>query len=309
MRITDHEIPGGKDAHLRINVAGLPSGTEIHINVHVYRSKKPGPCVLLLGGMHGDEVNGVEIVRRVVASKALKSLQKGSVIAIPLLNVYGFINFSRSVRDGKDVNRSFPGTKNGSLASRVAYLMSKEILPHIDYGVDFHTGGSTIHNFPQLRVTKDDARALELAQIFSPPIILKNRPIPKSHRLHAYRSGKPILVFEGGESLRIDEDSIQTGIQGIHRILNHEGMLSMPMDQAESKVYDSSKWVRASKAGLVNLMVRAGHGVRKGEVLAYIHDLGTLKRTGIKSPKDGLVIAHVNNPVVSRGDALFHIAS
>ncbi len=205
IKIDGEEIGQGQNAHICLNVSRLPSGTQIHINIHVYRSKNPGPTMLILGGLHGDEVNGVEIVRRIVASSSLNSLQKGSVIAIPLLNVFGFINFSRTVTDGKDVNRSFPGSKMGSLASRVAYMMRNEILPNIDFGIDFHTGGSTINNHPQLRVTRGDERALELAKVFASPIILKNRAIPKSLRLHAHKMGKPILVFEGGESLRMDD--------------------------------------------------------------------------------------------------------
>ncbi|NNK80458.1 MAG: succinylglutamate desuccinylase/aspartoacylase family protein [Flavobacteriales bacterium] len=305
--IDGNEIALGKNAHIRCRVASLPSGTDIHINIHVYRSNKAGPKILLLGGLHGDEVNGVETVRRILSSKSLESLQRGTIIAIPLLNVYGFINFSRSVRDGKDVNRSFPGSKTGSLASRVAYMMSNHILPNIDYGIDFHTGGSTIHNLPQLRVTQGDNAALELGRIFNPPVILQNKAIPKSHRLHAFKLGKPILVFEGGESLRLDEASIQMGITGVHRILSHERMLSMPIDSELTQEFEKSKWIRAYRSGLVNLKTSSGSSVKKGQILAEIYQLDSLKKVSIKSPRDGLLIAHVNNPVVNRGDALFHI--
>ncbi len=307
IKIDGNEIAIGKNAHLRVVVAELPSGTSIHIHVHVYRSKHPGPTVLLLGGLHGDEVNGVDIVHRVITSSVLQSLHAGSVIAIPLLNVYGFINFSRSVRDGKDVNRSFPGTRYGSLASQVANMMTKEVLPNIDFGVDFHTGGSTISNFPQLRVSKGDVKALELARTFSPPIILQNKPIAKSHRLQALKMGKQILVFEGGESLRLDEASIQMGIEGVHRLLNHHQMLSMPIRKSTSEVFENSKWVRASKAGLVRLFAQGGEKVSKGQLLAEIHNLDKLKTTSIRSPLDGMIAAQVNNPVAGRGDALFHI--
>lgn len=307
IRIDGHEIGLGEQRHLKLGVAALPSGTRIHINVHVFRAHRPGPTVLILGGIHGDEVNGVEIVRRTIASGMLDKLKKGSVIAIPLLNVYGFINFSRSVRDGKDVNRSFPGSKSGSLAARVAYLMTKEILPNIDFGMDFHTGGSTIDNHPQVRVSRGDEEALRLAKIFSPPIILQNNPIPKSHRIQAMKMGKPILIYEGGESMRMDENSIAVGNQGITRVLRSFKMTDEQVERAKTTIFSNSKWVRASRAGMVNLVVRSSQKVKKGQVLAEIHHLDSMKMIPIKSPADGIIAAHVNNPVVSRGDALFHL--
>jgi uncharacterized protein len=292
---------------VELPVAELPSGTRIHINVHVYRAKKPGPCMIIMGGLHGDEINGIETVRRILTSKKLEKIKKGMVIAIPLLNVYGFNNFSRSLRDGKDVNRSFPGSKNGSLASRVAYLMTNSILPLIDFGIDFHTGGASIFNFPQLRVSEGDDKALELARIFAPPFILQNKPIPKSQRKQAMSMGKPILVYEGGESLRLDEVAIQTGVEGVLRVLNYHEMISVDVKPGSSAEYSRSTWIRASKAGIVNLLSHAGQEVKKGQRLAEIHNLDSLKRSYIHATRNCKVLAHVNNPVVSRGDALFHL--
>ena len=300
-------INPGSRSLIELPVAELPSGTRIHINVHVYRAKKPGPCIIILGGLHGDEINGVETVRRILTSKKLEKLKKGMLIAIPLLNVYGFNNFSRSLRDGKDVNRSFPGSKNGSLASRVAYLMTNTILPLIDFGIDFHTGGASIFNYPQLRVSEGDSKAMELARIFAPPFILQNKPIPKSQRKQPLSMGKPILVYEGGESLRLDENAIKSGEEGVYRVLNHHEMISMEMPSPNSEEFKRSTWIRASKAGIVNLLTKAGEEVKKGQRIAEIHNLDSLKRTFIQSPHNCKVLAHVNNPVVKRGDALFHL--
>lgn len=302
-------IRAGENHHIELDVAELPSGTRIDINVHIFRAKKPGPSVLLLGGLHGDEINGVEIVRRSVAHPSIKRLQCGQIIAIPLLNVFGFINFSRSVRDGKDVNRSFPGSKNGSLAGRVAYLMTNDILPHIDFGVDFHTGGSSIFNYPHLRVTHGDEEALKLAKIFAPPIILRNKAIAKSHRREAQKMGKSVLVFEGGESLRLDENSIREGISGILRLLAAHEMVKDNEEPNLARIFDESKWVRASKGGIVNLLVHAGDRVDKGQALAEIHNLDRMKKSMVKSPLNGYVLSNNNNPVVSRGDALIHLVA
>jgi len=307
VQIDEHIIKPGSRRLLELHVAELPSGTHIHINVHVYRAKKPGPCLMIIGGLHGDEINGVETVRRILTSKKLEKLKKGMVIAIPLLNVFGFNNFSRSLRDGKDVNRSFPGSKNGSLAARVAYLMTNSILPLIDFGVDFHTGGASIFNHPQLRVSESDPKALELARIFSPDFILLNKPIPKSHRKQALSMGKPIMVYEGGESLRLDENAIKSGVHGVMRVLNHHKMLEVEVPEAKSEEFSNSTWIRASKAGIVNLLTKAGEAVKKGQRLAEIHNLDSLKRSYVQAPRNCKVLAHVNNPVVSRGDALFHL--
>jgi predicted deacylase len=297
----------GQNKLISLLVSPLPSGTPIHINVHVYRSKKPGPSVLLLGGLHGDEINGVETVRRVIYSKSLTKLKRGTVIAIPLLNVFGFINFSREVPDGKDVNRSFPGSNIGSLASRVAHVLTKKILPLIDFGIDFHTGGSSIFNYPQLRVTAGDEEALNLAKIFNPPFILQNKVISKSLRKQAHDMGKSMLVFEGGESQRIDEDSIVRSIKGIDNVLGHLEMTEQVPSKKQSKIFEQSRWLRAPKAGVFILSVKAGSKVKKGDLLGEIHNLNKGKPAKILAPFDSCVLAHVNNPVISRGDALFHL--
>lgn len=307
MIIAGTRIDLGESKRLEIHVGDLPSGTPIDIHMHVFRSKKEGPTLLLMAGLHGDEINGVETLRRALIDDYFKKLKVGNVILIPLLNVFGFINFSRSVRDGKDVNRSFPGTKNGSLASRVAYLMSNEVLPHIDIGVDFHTGGSSIHNHPQLRVTLNDPNSIGLAEIFAPPFILKNRPIARSHRKQALSMGKSILVYEGGESLRLDEDSILEGLNGVKRLMHHLGMIENSPKKSKSVVFDRSKWIRSPRAGVVNLYAKAGDKVKKGEVLAIIHNLDKLSKRTVICPEECFILSHVNNPVVSKGDALFHL--
>jgi predicted deacylase len=307
VEIGGNVIPPGSRLHTELYVAELPSGTHIDINTHIIRARKHGPSVLLLGGLHGDEINGVETVRRLVSDPRIKKIVRGQVIAIPLLNVYGFINFSRSLRDGKDVNRSFPGSKSGSLASRVAHMMTQEILPHIDFGVDFHTGGSSIFNYPHIRVSEDDEQALQLAKEFAPPLILQNRSIAKSHRRQGQKMGKPIMVFEGGESLRLDEFSIRSGIDGVMRLLSRQGMLKEEERTQDTAVYNDSKWIRASRAGMVNLKVHAGDKVSKGQVLAEIHNLDHLKKSKLKAPMDAFVLSNNNNPVVSRGDALMHL--
>ena len=223
ININGKKVALGEKEVIKLPVGSLPSGNKIQVHAYVYRSAAPGPTMLILGGVHGDEINGVETVRQAIASELFEDLERGSVIAIPLLNIYGFINFSREVPDGKDVNRSFPGNMTGSLASRVARVLTKKVLPHIDFGVDFHTGGRSHYNYPQIRFSKGDLIGEKLARAFAPPYLIANKPIQKSLRKVALELGKPILVFEGGENLRYDGFSIAKGLVGIRRVMFFPG--------------------------------------------------------------------------------------
>ena len=309
--IADGEFYPGQSGTVEVVAGRLPSGNEVSIQAHVFRSYNPGPTLLFLAGVHGDEINGVEIVRRVLKHGWFANLTAGGVIAIPLLNVYGFNSFSRDVPDGKDVNRSFPGTSKGSLASRIAYGLTRNILPHVDLAVDFHTGGRGTYNYPQLRHNVEDEAAREAAEAFAPPIIVANRAPAKSLRRAAYKNyDLPVLTFEGGENLRYDALSIDIGVNGIRRLLQKKGMLrDTPQDKPKEPVrISNSTWVRASRAGLFQWSKRSGYPVRKGEPIGTIYDpRGKLPFKRILSPREGFLIGHTNAAVVSQGDALFHI--
>ena len=308
MEINGTEIAPGQHELVKMSVGRLPSGNIIRMQAHVYRAKEPGPCVLLLAGVHGDEINGVEIIRRLITQQFLEPLLKGTVIAIPVVNVYGFINFSRDVPDGKDVNRSFPGNLNGSLASRVARTLTKKVVPHADYILDFHTGGRSIYNYPQIRYTKADEASRELAEVFAAPLLVAKPTISKSLRKVATDLGKPTLVYEGGESLRYDGFSIQKGLEGINRVLVSLGMLEGTLiTNNESRWYEKTIWIRAPRAGMFLWHKCSGNEVHKGEVLGLINDPygeGTIK---VIAKRDGFIIGHNNAAVVSQGDALFQV--
>lgn len=308
IEINKVQVAPGENKSLKINVGNLASGTKIHIPVHVYRSKNPGPTLLVLGGVHGDEINGVEIVRRCIASQIFTKLKKGNVIAIPLLNVYGFINFSREIPQGKDVNRSFPGTRTGSLASRVAYVLSKKILPLVDYGVDFHTGGDNRYNFPQIRFSKGHTEAAELAKAFGAPVTLSRGVIAKSLRKISKDMNIAMLVYEGGEASRFDGFSIDNGVAGLKRLMHHLGMRSSKLKALPSRTFEKTRWIRADHAGIFIWDKSSGNVVEQGDLLGRIHDpSGTLTHE-IISKKSGFLIGHNNTPVVRQGDPLFHIA-
>lgn len=310
MNILDTTVLPGKHELIEIPVGQLPSGNSIVVPTHIFRAKKPGPTVLFLAGVHGDEINGMEIIRQAIQSDLFTNLRKGNVIAIPILNVYGFINFSREVPDGKDVNRAFPGTKSGSLASRVAFAIHKHILPLIDFGVDFHTGGRSNYNYPQIRYTKGNEKAAKLAEIFGAPLRVAYGTLRKSLRRVAQDKHEvPILVFEGGENQRYDGLSIQHGLAGIRRILQYHDMLAEEYVPSEGLLFNKSTWLRAARGGLFQWMKSSGSWVKKGEPLGFINDPQAIKPIKyIYARSDAFIIGHNNTPVVSQGDALFHLA-
>lgn len=306
--VNKHKIGKGEQREIQLNIARLPTYTNIDLPVHVYRGKEDGPVLLLTGGLHGDEINGIEIIRRMIV-KEMISPEKGTVIAIPLVNIYGFIQNARGVPDGKDINRSFPGVKTGSLAKLLAYTLMNGIIPQIDYGVDFHTGGASRANYPQIRCTLNIEKNLELANAFAPPVILNSNLIDKSFRKSAYRKGKHILVYETGEAQRFDEFGIQQAMEGTLRLMKSLGMRSSaPQADYETEVYPKSTWIRAKYAGLFTPRITLGDHMNKRQVLGRITDPFGNESFNAVCPHDGRVIGINNTPVVHKGDALIHLA-
>jgi len=308
MIINGIETLPGETNKINVNVARLPSHSSIDVFLTVSKAKEPGPVLLLMGGLHGDEINGIEIVRRIIDQNH-HIPTKGTIICMPILNIYGFIHFSRSVPDGKDVNRSFPGNKNGSLASRVAYYLMKDIIPKVDYGIDFHTGGSDRTNYPQIRCLLKDPVNTELAQAFHAPFTLNSPYRPKSLRQSAAKLGKKILVYEGGEAARFDEYAIQEGVNGALRVINHLGMADndLPEPTYPSRFIKSSSWIRARVSGLLQAKVVYGEYVKKNQIVGEITDPFGEFKMKLKSPSEGYIIGLQNNPILHQGDAIIHI--
>ena len=305
--INGDNVNPGQNRLLRIEIARLPTGTLIDIPVHVFNSNKAGPTVLIQAGLHGDEINGVETLRRMLENNDFK-ISKGAVIVVPILNVFGFIHFSRDVPDGKDVNRSFPGRKTGSLASRIAYHYTREILPQIDFGLDLHTGGAQRHNFPQIRYTEGDQGGMELATFFNAPFSFSSNLISGSFRKAAFRMGKPIAVYEAGESMRFDENAIDVGIRGVKNVLSGFEMITDEATKnAESVFLEYRKWLRGPRAGMFVPEIKNGAPIKKGQTLGSITDTYAKKSKEIKAPFDGYVVCINHQAVVNQGDALFHV--
>ncbi len=270
--IADHSFAPGEFKEININIARLPSHTQIDTPIYVYRARQDGPTLALMACMHGDEINGMEIVRRIL-DNGLNRVERGAVICMPIINMYGFLNYSREVPDGKDINRSFPGSKLGSLASRVAYHVTHDVIPFIDYGVDFHTGGAMRTNYPPVRCVMQDKVNVELAAAFNAPFTIDSPFRPHSLRQTAAKKGKNIIVYEGGESVRFDQHAIEEGIHGTLRLMKHLNMIdSAPPAREENKVIWSSSWIRARNAGLFQPTIRCGDLIQKDQKVGTITD-------------------------------------
>lgn len=305
-------VQPGEAKWIKIPIDRLPTGTLIDIPIYVYNAKKAGPTMLVQGGLHGDEINGVEIIRRMLFEDLYK-VNIGAVIILPLLNIFGFIHFSRQVPDGKDVNRSFPGVQNGSLASRIAYQVTNEVLPQVDFGIDLHTGGAQRNNHPQVRFTENFLESKTLAQVFNAPFYFATSLIEKSFRKTAYNNKIPIIVYEGGESMRFDEYAIKEGIQGVLNVMKYVGMIDkidpMLIEREASELLTEHKWLRAPTAGMFVPQVLNGSSIEKDEILGFVTDTYANYCEEIKAPYDGYVFCINNQAVVNLGDALFHVGS
>ena len=306
------EIQPGASRELNFSFAKLHTNTSVEVPIIIERSQYEGPTVLFTAGIHGDEVNGIEIVRQLV-SKGINKPKIGTIICIPIINVFGFLQKLREFPDGRDLNRSFPGSKKGSLAAQVAYQLMNDIIPHVDYCFDFHTGGSSRFNAPHVRIEKGDVKLTKLAETFNAPFILHSKNLKKSFRNSCQKKGVPLLLFEGGKSNSIDTVVSNTGVNGSKRVLAHLGMLRSQFKVSSPKrtsvIISHSKWIRANASGMFKSAVKVGSLVGQGEVIGHITDPYGKVHYWIKASNKGFIINVNEAPLVYQGDALFHIST
>jgi predicted deacylase len=301
-------IPRGKRVRLELPVARLTTGNMLSLPVTVINGKKPGPRLWLSAAIHGDELNGVDIIQKVV--KALKPHHlSGSVIAVPVVNVFGLLEQSRYLPDRRDLNRSFPGSARGSLASRLANLFMKEVVSQCTHGIDLHTAAIHRINLPQVRANLEDEATYHFAKAFGAPIMLHASHRDGSLRQAAAKRHIPTLLYEAGEALRFDAEAIQMGIDGIYRAMAHLGMYTLPdIAVPVSCEAHTTRWVRASRSGIWHRSTALGDEVKARQPLGFISDTFGDKPVQVRSPLAGIVIGHSQNPLVNQGDALVHIA-
>ncbi len=308
--IAGETVAPGTTKIVQIPVSVLSDHTPMSLSVQVLHGRRPGPVVFVSAAIHGDEIIGVEIIRRLIRTPQMRSIA-GTLICVPVVNTYGFITHSRYLPDRRDLNRCFPGAPTGSLAARLANIFMTEIVARCEAGIDLHSAAVNRTNLPQIRVDTKVPKALELAQEFASPIIVHSSLRDGSLRESAQKRNIPVIVYESGEALRFDETALRLGVKGILRVLGKLGMVRSDKrlkPTLRSELGNRSSWARASMGGVLRMHRDCGEHVEEGALIATLGDpLGTTE-VEIKAPFDGLIIGRTVLPIVNEGDAVVHIA-
>lgn len=316
-KISDIEVAPGEKKSFKIPLGRLYDSTEIGVPGQIIHGKTDGPTLFLSGCIHGDEINGLEVIRRVLKNKRLSEI-KGTLIAIPIVNVFGFNNKSRYLPDRRDLNRLFPGGSRGSLGSRLAKLFMDEVVLKSTHGIDIHTGALNRTNMPQIRANLSDPIVTKMTKAFDAPVVLNANERDGSLRQAALELGIPILLYETGEALRFDEHGIRMGVKGIFSVMEAIGMLPKQRGAAKAHaktrpkkltVAKSSYWIRSPQGGTLTLKAKLGKRIHKDEILGHISDPLGLKKMSLKAKTDGVIIGKVQVPLVVKGDAILHVAT
>lgn len=309
--VGDTTISAGERRYVNLPLPHLYTHAQITMPVYVMHGRQEGSRLFISAAIHGDEINGVEIIRRLLDSRALKNL-RGTLLAVPVVNVFGFLDKSRYLPDRRDLNRSFPGSEHGSLASQVAHQFLNEIASRCTHGIDLHTAAAGRTNMPQIRAYfGNDGELQAMAQAFNAPIVLSTGLRDGSLRKAASERGVKVLLYEAGEALRFGEVSIQTGVKGILSVMRHLGMLPAQRKQAArvpSVVSHSSTWVRAPQSGILRVAAQIGNHVNKGDVLGYVADPFGSREEVVRTPLSGILIGRNTLPLVHEGEGIFHLA-
>lgn len=309
IEVGGERIERGRRRKVELLAGRLPTGTPLTLPVLVLHGKKPGPRLWVSSTVHGDELVGVEIIRNVLQRVDVRTLQ-GSLLAVPVVNVHGFLHQSRYLPDRRDLNRSFPGSARGSLAARIAHLFMTEVVGHCTHGIDLHTGSQHRTNLPQIRANLDDDETRRCALAFGAPVTIHDAGRAGSLRETAARRGIPTLLYEAGEILRIDQRGVDAGVRGVLGVLTALGMAEFPMSAAPDATWISHRtgWLRALVGGMQQIDVSLGDRVVEHQVIGAIRDVFGTRLSAPRANRSGIVIGLQRNPLVMRGDALVHIA-
>ncbi|AXI42754.1 succinylglutamate desuccinylase/aspartoacylase family protein [Sulfitobacter sp. SK011] len=308
--IAGHRVERGTRKSITLPVSILPDHTPIGLSLEVHHGKRPGPTLFVSAAVHGDEVIGVEIVRRLLRAPQLASL-RGTLIVVPVVNSFGFLSRSRYLPDRRDLNRCFPGSPTGSLGSRLAHIFLNDVVLRCDFGIDLHSAAIHRTNLPQVRVSPSDKVTAQMAIDFGAPVVLTSPLRDGSLRAVAAKNGTPILLYEAGEGLRFDEMAVRAGLAGILRVMRGQDMLpakGIARAKVAPHVCTSSSWLRAPAGGLLRTFRAEGETVEEGDVLATVSDPFGEVETNLLAPTAGILIGRAILPVVNEGDAVFHLA-
>ncbi|MBE9042732.1 succinylglutamate desuccinylase/aspartoacylase family protein [Oscillatoriales cyanobacterium LEGE 11467] len=302
-------VPPASRQQIELPVARLPTQTMLSLPVIAINGAREGPTLWLSAAIHGDEINGVEIIRQVL-QQILPQELTGTLIAVPIVNVFGFIEQSRYLPDRRDLNRSFPGSARGSLAARLAHLFVREIVNRSTHGIDLHTASDGRANLPQIRANLSDGETYRCAKAFGAPMTIHSTTRDGSLRQAATNIGIPVLLYEAGEALRFDADAISVGVEGVMGVMATLGMYPMAKKRSPNPFLKSYKtqWVRSPRSGILLLDVELGQQVTKKQKLGSIVDAFGTTNVKVLAPTDGAIVGLTKNPLVNQGDGIVHIA-
>ncbi|MBU2693705.1 MULTISPECIES: succinylglutamate desuccinylase/aspartoacylase family protein [Pimelobacter] len=305
-------VRAGSTKEVELPITRLVTGGDVSLPVRVVHGREPGPTVWVNAAIHGDEVLGVEVIRQALATLAARTF-RGTLVAVPVVNVLGFMTGERNLPDRRDLNRSFPGSARGSLASRIAHLFMTEVVAKSDVGIDLHTAADRRSNLPQIRADLDDPRTRQLAEAFGAPVMLHARLRDGSLRQAARDRGATVLLYEAGEALRFEEEPIAVGVAGVRRVLAALDMIDLSPGEEDGRTAPvesrSSAWVRARGTGILHLEVHLGERVEEGQRLGGLSDTFGRRVRLVHADRSGIIIGLTRAPIVNAGDALVHIAS
>ncbi|GAA3672493.1 succinylglutamate desuccinylase/aspartoacylase family protein [Nocardioides ginsengisoli] len=305
-------VRAGSTKEVELPITRLVTGGDVSLPVRVVHGREPGPTVWVNAAIHGDEVMGVEVIREALATLSARTF-RGTLVAVPVVNVLGFMTGDRYLPDRRDLNRSFPGSARGSLASRIAHLLMTEVVAKCDVGIDLHTAADRRTNLPQIRADLDDPTTRKLAEAFGAPVMLHARLRDGSLRQAARDRGATVLLYEAGEALRFEEEPIAVGVEGVRRVLASLGMIAPLSEDDDDRIAPvecrTSAWVRARGTGILHLEVKLGEHVEEGRRLGGLSDTFGRRVRLVHADRSGIVIGLTRAPIVNAGDALVHIAS
>jgi len=305
--IGESSIKPGSRQTVDLIAGQLYTHEPIYMPVHVVNGHADGPVLFICAAIHGDELNGIEIVRRVVASRALARL-RGTLIAVPIVNVLGVVHQSRLLPDRRDLNRCFPGSTRGSLAARIAHLFMNEVVARSTHGFDLHTGAMHRENLPQVRGRLGNRAVRRMADAFGAPVVVDSALRDGSLRDAATEHGIPVLVYEAGEALRFSEPAIRIGVRGVFSVMRELAMLPPRAKKvAKPFVSRSSTWVRSPASGVFRATTPLGAEVANGQQLGVLSDPFGTDEVPVQATAKGIIVGRSNLPLVHEGEALYHI--
>ena len=302
-------IAPGEYQTIDVSIGQLYTHTPINMPVHVINGKYEGPVMFVAAAIHGDELNGIEIIQRLLRLPSLKRI-RGTLIAIPIVNVISVVHQSRYLPDRRDLNRSFPGSKRGSLASRMANTFMRKVVAHCDFGIDLHTGAIHRSNLPQIRAQLDNDAMISFAKAFNAPVVLNSKASASTLRGACAKKNIPVITYETGEALRFDELGIRAGVKGIINVMRHIGMMAKLKNPKNPEVIlaEESSWVRAPESGILRSNLKLGAKIVKGQQLGTVSSPYEDEVTDVKATIGGILVGKTEIPLVHGGDALFHVA-